>query len=54
MALDFLRRDCSIMNDFFDRKKINVLSIQQVFNFTTDFSISEDDEENELQQLLEA
>jgi len=28
MALDFLRRDCSIMNDFFDKKKLNVLGIQ--------------------------
>jgi RIO kinase 1 len=27
MALDFLRRDCSIINDFFDRKKLNVLGI---------------------------
>jgi RIO kinase 1 len=49
MALDFLRRDCSIMNDFFDKKKLNVLGIQQVFNFTTDISIAEDDEETVLQ-----
>lgn len=48
MALDFLRRDCSIMNDFFDRKKLNVLGIQQVFNFTTDISIAEEDEESVL------
>ena len=54
MALDFLRRDCSIMNDFFDKKKLNVLGIQEVFNFTTDLSIAEDDEETVLQGLLEA
>ena len=53
MALDFLRRDCSIMSDFFERKKINVLGIQQVFNFTTDMEISNDDEETILQQMLQ-
>lgn len=53
MALDFLRRDCSIMSDFFERKKINVLGIQQVFNFTTDMEISNDDEETVLQQMLQ-
>ena len=48
MALDFLRRDCSIINDFFDRKKLNVLGIQQVFNFVTDMTIRDDDEETVL------
>jgi RIO kinase 1 len=28
MALDFLRRDCLIISDFFDRKNLNVLSVQ--------------------------
>jgi RIO kinase 1 len=27
MALDFLRRDCSIMNDFFSKKNLRVLTI---------------------------
>lgn len=42
MALDFLRRDCSVINDFFDRKKLNVLTTQQLFNFTTDMTITEE------------
>ena len=53
MALDFLRRDCSIISDFFDRKQLNVLSIQQLFNFTTDMTFSNDDEETVLHHLLD-
>ena len=52
MALDFLRRDCSIMTDFFFRKNLNVLTVQQVFNFTTDCNISNEDEENLLHQMV--
>ena len=52
MALDFLRRDCSIMTDFFVRKNLNVLTVQQVFNFTTDCNISNEDEENLLHQMV--
>ena len=37
MALDFLRRDCANINDFFQRKgKLQVLSTQQAFDFVTD------------------
>lgn len=35
MALDFLRRDCSIMNDFFSKKGLRVLSMQDTYEFVT-------------------
>lgn len=36
MALDFLRRDCSIVQDFFSRKLERVLTTQDTFSFVTD------------------
>ena len=41
MALDFLRRDISIMNDFFSKKKLLTLSIQDTYEFVTDANIAE-------------
>ena len=53
MSLDFLRRDCSIMRDFFVRKLDRVLTTQATFDFVTDISIANDTEEDLLQTLLE-
>ena len=53
MSLDFLRRDCSIMRDFFERKLERVLTIQATFDFVTDISITNDTEEDVMQTLLE-
>ncbi len=41
MALDFLRRDCSIMNDFFSKKGVHTLSIQDTYEFATNFGIED-------------
>lgn len=51
MALDFLRRDCSIMNDFFSKKNLRVLTTQETYEFVTDFSIR--DEEDYLTTIFE-
>jgi serine/threonine-protein kinase RIO1 len=51
MALDFLRRDCSIMNDFFSKKNLNTLTTQETYEFVTDFSI--EDEESHLTAIFE-
>jgi RIO kinase 1 len=51
MALDFLRRDCSIMNDFFSKKNLRVLTTQETYEFVTDFGIR--DEENHLASIFE-
>lgn len=42
MALDFLRRDCAVMNDFFRRKNVFVLTTTKLFKFVTDISIKAD------------
>ena len=39
MALEFLRRDCANINDFFKRKGLQVLSIQSIFDFVTSILI---------------
>ena len=45
MALDFLRRDCSIVQDFFQKKLERVLTTQDTFSFVTDLTITWDEEE---------
>ncbi len=52
MALDFLRRDCSIMNDFFSKKGLHTLSLQDTYEFVTDFSIK--DAGDHLSKLFES
>lgn len=41
MALDFLRRDCSIINDFFMKKGVSTLNIQETYEFVTDFNLED-------------
>ena len=45
MALDFLRRDCSIVQEFYSKKLQRVLTTQDTFSFVTDLSIENEDEE---------
>jgi len=52
MSLDFLRRDCSIIRDFFSKKLQRVVTTEQMFNFTVDFTIKEEDEEETMQDLI--
>lgn len=44
MALDFLRRDCANINDFFKRKGLQVLNTQQTFDFISDITIANENE----------
>jgi len=44
MALDFLRRDCSNINDFFKKRGLQVLNTQQTFDFVTDITIEHENE----------
>ena len=53
MALEFLRRDCGIINDFFKKKLDRVLTTQATFDFVTDISIKEEEEESYLDNSLE-
>lgn len=52
MALDFLRRDCAVMNDFFRKNNVYVLTTLKLFNFVTDISLQEKDLESILNDLL--
>lgn len=45
MALDFLRRDCVVMNDFFRKNNCFVLTTLKLFNFITDMNLAEDQAE---------
>jgi RIO kinase 1 len=44
MALDFLRRDCVNINDFFKRKGLQTLNTQEAFDFITDILITNENE----------
>ena len=50
MALDFLRRDCAVMNDFFKKNKVYVLTTLNLFDFVTDIGI--ENVENHMNNLL--
>ena len=52
MALDFLRRDCAVMNDFFRKNKVYVLTTQKLFNYTTSLDITDETAEQALSDLL--
>lgn len=54
MALDFLRRDCSIVQEFFGKKLHRVLTTQDTFSFVTDLTIENDDEETVFATLVQA
>ena len=54
MALDFLRRDCSIVQEFFGKKLARVLTTQDTFSFVTDLSIENEDEESVFATLVQA
>lgn len=53
MALDFLRRDCVNVNDYFDKQNIQVLSTEKTFDFVTDTNIPAENVDTILNQLLE-
>lgn len=57
MALDFLRRDCANINDFFRRSGCaNVLTVRELFDFVTGEHIgnNRDEEEGTLSYLLDS
>lgn len=50
-ALEFLRKDIHNINEFFRKKKVNVLTLKELFDFVVDLNIEEDQEELELEKL---
>lgn len=53
MALDFLRRDCVNINDYFDKQNVQTLNTEKVFDFVTDPNIAPKDLDSTLKALLE-
>lgn len=41
-ALEFLRKDCSNVNDFFQKHNVAVMTVRELFEFVTDPSITKD------------
>uniref|UniRef100_A0A3B4AYJ1 Serine/threonine-protein kinase RIO1 n=1 Tax=Periophthalmus magnuspinnatus TaxID=409849 RepID=A0A3B4AYJ1_9GOBI len=40
-ALEFLRKDCTNVNDFFAKRAVAVMTVRELFDFITDLSINE-------------
>ena len=53
MALDFLRRDCAVMNDYFRKNNVYVLTTMNLFNFVSDITLMEDKVDETLSNLLQ-
>lgn len=54
MALEFLRRDCAVMNDFFRKNNVYVLTTLKLFNFITDITLPAQKVDDVLASLLKA
>lgn len=50
-ALEFLRKDIHNVNEFFRKKKVNVLTVKELFDFTVDLNIEDNTEEEALEKL---
>lgn len=53
MALEFLRKDCSNVNDYFSKKEVATLTIRELFDFITDPNINKDNIDSYLAKLNE-
>lgn len=53
MALEFLRRDCSNVNDYFKKNEVATLSTRELFDFVTDPSINDANMDEYLSRLNE-
>ncbi len=52
-ALEFLRKDCANMTDFFRRNGVCVMTVKELFDFITDVTITEDNVEDYLEKAQE-
>jgi RIO kinase 1 len=52
-ALEFLRKDCTNINDFFRKKNVPVLTVKELFDFVTDPTINEINMSEYLDKLME-
>lgn len=52
-ALEFLRKDCTNINDFFFKHGVAVMTVRELFGFVTDPSITEENIDAYLQKAME-
>uniref|UniRef100_A0A8C1Z1F2 Serine/threonine-protein kinase RIO1 n=1 Tax=Cyprinus carpio TaxID=7962 RepID=A0A8C1Z1F2_CYPCA len=52
-ALEFLRKDCSNVNDFFQKHNVAVMTVRELFEFITDPSITSDNINQYLDKAME-
>ena len=52
-ALEFLRKDCSNVTDFFNRNGVCVMSVKELFDFVTDPTISDNNIDEYLDKMQE-
>lgn len=50
-ALDFLRKDCTNINDFFRRNGVCTMTVRELFDFTTDPNITDSNVDEYLQKV---
>lgn len=51
-ALEFLRKDCTNVTDYFRKNGVCTMTIKELFDFVTDVSITEDNMEDYLEQAM--
>ncbi|XP_021354183.1 serine/threonine-protein kinase RIO1-like [Mizuhopecten yessoensis] len=52
-ALEFLRKDCTNITDFFRKKGVCTLTMKELFNFVTDVTITDDNIDAYLDHVME-
>lgn len=52
-ALDFLRKDCTNINDFFKKKGVPVMTVKELFDFVTDPTVKEENMDEYLERSME-
>ena len=52
-ALEFLRKDCSNVTEFFRRRGVCVMTVRELFDFATDLSLGDDQVEEYLRRMEE-
>lgn len=52
-ALEFLRKDCTNVTEFFKKKGVSTLTVKELFDFVTDISITADNLDEYLERCME-
>uniref|UniRef100_A0A182WD50 Serine/threonine-protein kinase RIO1 n=1 Tax=Anopheles minimus TaxID=112268 RepID=A0A182WD50_9DIPT len=52
-ALEFLRKDCTNVTDFFRKREVSTMTVKELFDFITDAAITADKVEQRLEEISE-